>query len=75
MREKISGMQDESLAVTPRQVEDIIERTPLAQQQFSGLRAQWDTYTREELIAAREKLKDLSQPKHHPKTPLPKPQQ
>jgi len=99
MKDKIKGMQDKSLAVTPQEVDKIverttlfrhdhmhmengrlvedavIERTPLAQQEFRGLRDQWDTYTREELLRVRAELKDLSQPKHHPKTPLPLPPQ
>lgn len=75
MKDKISGMQDKYLEVTPSQMEDIIERTPLAQQEFRGLRDQWDTFTREELLKVRQEIKDLSQPKHHVKTPLPFPKE
>ena len=71
----ISGMQDRSLELDAKGVEDILERTDIVNQQYSGLRAQWDTYTREELLAIRNRIKDVSQPKHHPKTPLPNPRQ
>ena len=74
MKEK-AGMSDITLEVTPSQMEEILERTPIAQQEFRGLRDRWDTFTREELLATRDKLKALSQPQKHPKTPLPIPQE
>ena len=74
MKEK-KGMSDITLEVTPSQMEDILERTPIAQQEFRGLRDRWDTFTREELARVRKDLKDVSQPKRHPKTPLPQPPQ
>lgn len=76
MRERLTGMQDRRLELSASQVEDIVlEQTPIGQRQVPSLRDQWDTYTREELIAVRDKIKAVSQPKHHPKTPLPNPQQ
>lgn len=73
------GLQDRSLEVSPQQVDEIIERTEVANADFqarvSRLRHNEDTFTEQEIKRQRAIVDDILFPKHHPKTPLPNPRQ
>lgn len=73
------GLTDRSLEVSPAQVDEIIERTPLAQGDFQAkidaLRHDNDTFTELEIKRQRAIVDDILFPKHHYPTPLPNPRQ
>ena len=79
MKERISGLQDIGLAITPQRVDDILERTDLANDDFQAkvhrLRHDEDTFTEQEIKKARQAIDEVLFPRHHPKTPLPNPRQ
>lgn len=60
----ISGMQDASLEVGPNQVDEIIERTEVAQQDFRRTMELVDTsFTESEMRKARQAIDDQLFPK------------
>ena len=73
------GMTDRGLEVDSTQVDQIIERTELAQGDFqarlNALRHDNDTFTEQEIKRARAKIDEVIFPRHHGPTPLPIPKQ
>lgn len=64
----IAGMQDASLEVGPNQVDEIIERTELAQTNFRGVLYTADTsFTDAEIKKARQAIDDVLFPKSQSK--------
>lgn len=60
----IAGMQDRALEVGPNQVDEIIERTELAQANFRGILYTADTsFTDSEIKKARQAIDDILFPK------------